>query len=138
MKYCHLVFVLFLLPAEKASSQKAALFFQSTDIENARTDSSIRDVWPQKLGKYMRIKYRNGTKTKVPKESVWGFRNKKGRLYRMYRGEPYEVVVKDGYIKYYYETFVYIEPALIPDTETRYSTTLDSPIVFSRKKARRK
>jgi hypothetical protein len=56
----------------------------------------------------------------------------------MYKGEPYEVVEKDGYIKYLYDTFVYTEPAYIPITEARYSTTLDSPIVFSRKKAQRK
>ena len=138
MKRYHLVIIFLLSLAENAFGQSAALFFRSADIENARTDSLIRDVWPQKFGKYIRIKYTNGDKAKIAKNSVWGFRSKKGRLYRMYKGEPYQVVVKDGYVKYYYDTFAYIEPALIPITESRYSATLNSPIVFSKKKARRK
>ncbi|SKC19071.1 hypothetical protein [Dyadobacter psychrophilus] len=138
MKRYHLVFIFLLSLAENAFGQSAALFFQSADIGNARTDSSIRDVWPQKFGKYMRIKYTNGDKTKILKDSVWGFRSRKGRLYRMYKGEPYQFVVKDGYIKYYYDTFALTEPTIIPVTEARYSATLDSPIVFSKKKARRK
>ena len=101
MKPFHLVFIFWLSLAENAFGQSAALFFQSADIENARIDSLIRDVCPQKFGKYIRNKYTNGDRTKIPKDSVWGFRSKKGRLYRMYKGEPYQVVVKDRYIKYY-------------------------------------
>lgn len=75
-----------------------ALFFRSSDIENARSDSPICDIRPQKFGNYILIKYTNGDKTKITKDSVWGFRRRKGRLYRMYKGEPYQVIVKDGYI----------------------------------------
>jgi len=136
MKYYYVILVTLLL-AQNALGQ-AALYFRSSDIKNASIDSPIRDVLPQKFGKHMRIKYRNGDRAKILKESVWGFRNRKGRLYRMYKGEPYEVVEKDGYIKYRYDTFVYTAPAFIPITEDRYSATLDSPIVFSKKKAQQK
>ncbi len=56
----------------------------------------------------------------------------------MYKGEPYQVVKNGAYVKYYYEGFIYAEPMPISNLEARYSTTLDSPIVFTKKKARRK
>lgn len=124
--------------AENASGQHTALFYRSAEIETAPRDSTIRDVWPQKSGKYMLIKYRNGLKTKVPKDSVWGFRDRKGNVFRMYERVPYLVVENETYVKYHYETEIYIEPTFIPHTLSYFSETLDSPIKSSKKKLARK
>lgn len=138
MKLYHLMLGCSLILAENAQGQRAALFYRSADIDAMRPDSTIRDIWPQKFGKYMRVKYKTGIKTKVPKDAVWGYRNRKGKLFRIYKGQPYQVVKNGQYVKYYYQDFIYIEPALVSNLEARYSTTLDSPIVFTKRKARRK
>nr|WP_295934304.1 hypothetical protein [uncultured Dyadobacter sp.] len=138
MKLRHLILGCSLIFAENALGQRAALIYSSADIDTMRPDSSVRNVWPQKFGKYMRIKYKTGVKAKVPKDAVWGFRDKKGNLFRMYKGMPYRVVKNGEYVKYYYEDLIYIEPTLVPSIEARYSATLDSPIVFTKRKARRK
>ncbi|WP_342084844.1 hypothetical protein [Dyadobacter sp. OTU695] len=127
-----------LLLGRNGLCQQAALYYHSTDIDAIMPDSSIRNIWAQKLGRSIVIKHKNGVKTKLPKDAVWGFRDKKGRLYRMFKSEPYEVVKKDGYVRYSYDSFIYIEPTLIPYKEARFSTTLDSPIVRSKKKALRR
>ena len=138
MKLYHLMLGCSLMLAENALGQRAALFYRSTDIDTVSPDSSIRDIWPQKFGKHMRIKYKTGVKKKVLKDAVWGYRNRKGSLYRMYKGMPYLVVKNGTYVKYFYEDLVYIDPTFIPNSEARYSATLDSPIVFTKRKARRK
>ncbi|MCF0073487.1 hypothetical protein LZD49_23615 [Dyadobacter sp. CY261] len=138
MKASQLIFGFALLVAGNALGQRAALLYRSTDIETTQPDSSIRNIWPQKFGRYMVIKYKNGVKTKVPKDAVWGFRDKKGRLYRMFKREPFEVVKNEGYVRYAFNSFIYIDPMIIPHKEARFSATLDSPIVFTKKKALRK
>jgi hypothetical protein len=138
MKTFQLILGFTLLIAGSAVGQQAALYYQSADIDKTQPDNSIRNIDVQKLGRYLVIKYKNRAKTKVPKDSVWGFRDKKGRLYRMFKGEPYEVVKKNGYVRYAYDSFIYIEPTLIPNKEARYSATLDSPIVRTKKKALRR
>jgi hypothetical protein len=101
-------------------AQHPRLIYPGYDTDHS--DSlTIRHVRPQTLGKSLVVKYQNGTKMKIPKASLWGFSDKKGRIFRFYNNHPYRAIIKDNFVKYVYQQCRY--------TYTRYSKTLDSDVV---------
>jgi hypothetical protein len=103
------------------SAQHAALYYRSSSIDSSQRDSSIHKIGVQKLTKYLIIKYTDGTKSKIPKDSVWGFRDNKGHLFRIFKGEPYQIMKRNGLIKYSYYSFIYIDRT---HSDAQYSITL--------------
>lgn len=93
-------------------------------------DTLIRRITPQRYGKYVRIRYHDGSKQKVFKDSLWGYIDKKGSVYRIYRRQQYRVLESDQIVKYAYKKYV----GKAWRTYLAYSKNLDSRIVNRKKK----
>ena len=93
-------------------------------------DTLIRRITPQRYGKYVRIRYYDGSKQKVFKDSLWGYIDKHGSVYRIYHRQSYRVLKKDEIVKYTYKKYV----GKAWRTYLAYSTDLDSRIVKRKNK----
>jgi hypothetical protein len=102
-KYSFLI--LFCIIGYSASGQSNKVIHNSSDIMKSSPDSII-NITPSVFifGKYLTVKYANGTEKKVSKDSIWGYQSK-DILYRLVDKRFYQVVGKnETYIKYKHST----------------------------------
>lgn len=116
------------------------LLRQSSDLYRTEPGPPIKTVSAAFLrGRNVIIRYPNGQSEKVPRKEVWGYSNKKGKIFRLYGRSEYEVVTIGDVITYEQQSTQNVlagnQPTATPVTETFYSKTLDSKIFSSRKKA---
>ncbi|TDE09420.1 hypothetical protein [Dyadobacter psychrotolerans] len=102
----------------------------SNESKRATGDTLIEKITPQRYGRYVRIRYYDGSKQKLFKDSLWGYIDKKGTVYRIYRREHYKVLETDEIGKYAYKKYV----GKAWRTYPAYSKNLDSRIVNRKKK----
>ncbi|TKT94236.1 hypothetical protein [Dyadobacter frigoris] len=98
--------------------QHQKLLYNSSDI--GQSDSlTIKTIRGQQYSRYVKVFNRSGTKIKIPKDSLWGFTDRKGHIYRFYKKLPYRVVFKNDFVKYIYNgcRFTNIFYSKSPDSE---------------------
>lgn len=127
-------------PRQQMHMEPNQLLRQSSDLYRTEPESPIKSVGSTFLsGRTIQIRYPDGRTEKVPRASVWGYSNKKGKIYRIYGKAEYEVVTVGDVITYEQQSTRNIMAGSQSTTrtviETFYSKTLDSKIFSSRKKA---
>ncbi|WP_460672770.1 hypothetical protein [Larkinella ripae] len=82
------------------------------------------------------IWYSDGHREKLPRNEIWGYRNKKGRVYRLYSKTEQEAVPEGNVITCRQETMQtsVANNQAVAVTETFYGETLDSRIFSGRRK----
>ncbi|MFD1144806.1 hypothetical protein ACFQ4C_26995 [Larkinella insperata] len=122
-------------PQQRLRTEPNRLLLQSTDINNTTASQPVKSIHPSFLGfGNLTIRYADGRTEKVSKKSVWGYTDKKGRVYRYYRNTYFEVLDLDEVVRY--ERTRPHSPKN-PRLQQFYSKTLDSKLFNSRKKALR-
>lgn len=113
-------------------TQPNRLIYQSRDL--FQTDS---------LSQYVRVrpgffrasglvaKLPNRTRKHIPTGAAWGYSDRKGLVYRYYRGDSYQLVSVGEMMVYNQKLYDPITPTL-----TAYSRTLDEPITRNRNRAK--
>ena len=127
-------------PRKGLHMEPSQLLRQSSDLYRTEPSQPIKSVGATFLsGQHVVIRYPDGRTEKVPRASVWGYSNKKGKIYRIYGKTEYEVVTVGDVITYEQQstrnTMVGSQTTITTVIETFYSKTLDSKIFSSRKKA---
>ncbi|MEO6685353.1 MAG: hypothetical protein ABIN24_05285 [Dyadobacter sp.] len=104
--------------------QHQKLLYHSSDI--GKSDSlTIKKIHPQQYSKYVKIRNQDGTKSKILKDSLWGFTDRKGHIFRFRKRLPYRVVFKKDFVKYVYNGCRF--------TNIFYSKSPDSDMVHFKK-----
>lgn len=116
-----LLLILFIGCGFSASyGQHQKLLYHSSDI--GKSDSlTIKKIRGQRYSKYVKVINLDGTKTKILKDSLWGYTDRKGHILHYYKRIPFRVIVKDKFVKYVYSNGRY--------SQTLYSKSLDSEMV---------
>jgi hypothetical protein len=126
----NLIGIFFLVLSASCFGQNPALMYTSHSGVSEDSIGVIKRI-KSPVGKKVKVIYSNGQKSKILKSELWGFRTRSGRLYRLYDGKALRVVKQNDIVKYEYKQ---------PGTtcySRRYSANLDSPVVWTKRKARR-
>ena len=115
----------------------SALYSQTT-----APDTTIKRIraagW---LSRNIVVKHQDGSVVRVPKNTVWGYSDKSGKVWRRYRSGFYEVMRVADVVEYrdmVSQTYQSNGTThTIQQPVTRYSRTLDSPIYGTRRRALR-
>lgn len=107
------------------------ILYRSGDIMFTDSTQNIRKIRAQQYTKYLKVIYLDGKKVRFPKDSVWGFVDKKDRVYRLYHRQLYRVIKNNDFVQYAYTSN---HGKFRSTTYRRYSRTLDSKIVNRQKK----
>ena len=128
-----LIFSVLLLLASCLCSfaQHPALMYNRQHPVTEDSVGVIKRIAAPPLSKKLKVVYENGRKRKVLKDDVWGFQDRRGRLFRVYEGAVYRTIIKDDIVKYQRQ-----KPGT-NEYQWRYSTDLDSPLYWTKRKARR-
>lgn len=134
-----LIIAIALFAASKVNAQQNRVIYKSTELFNSAIDTSsnIKSIGTNSVfGKYIKVKYKDGTFKKIAKDSIWGIISD-GKVYRYFSLYLYEVVdfKSKDMIDYIYTANVYYKKIAVPQTRHSYSKTLDSDIYTSRQKA---
>ncbi|KAA6432660.1 hypothetical protein FEM33_23340 [Dyadobacter flavalbus] len=124
-----LLIVLLGLLSGRCFGQFPALMYDSKHAVWEDSVGTIKKI-ASPYGKNLKVVYKNGQKRKILKSGLWGFRDRSGKLYRLYDNKAMRVLRQSDLIKYAYKQ---------PGTHHfswRYSTDLDSPVVRTKRKAR--
>jgi len=124
-----LLTVLFVALSASCFGQQPALMNDSQHPVSADSVGTIKRI-KSPVGKKLKVVYTNGQKRKIQKNDLWGFRNRSGRLYRLYDNKALRVVKQKDVVKYEYKQ---------PGTthfSWRYSADLNSPVYRTKRKAR--
>lgn len=98
--------------------QHQKVLYKGTDI--GQSDSStVKTIRAQQYSRYLKVLNRDGTKTRVLKDSLWGFSDRKGHIFRFRKRLPYRVIFKNDFVKYVYNgcRFTNIFYSKSPDSE---------------------
>ena len=117
-----------------AYAQKPALIYDGDSSDSPGTSAGIRKIRPQGVGKYVKVYYEDGRTEKIAKDSLWGYRDKKGNTFRMYRREPYLIISDNEIVTYAHRKMVGNGNGVVWQTYRLYSLTRNSPIVSRKKK----
>lgn len=74
------------------SSQMIAQSYQGPAIKKIRS--------PGRFSSTITVKYTDGRKQVIPRDSLWGYEDARGRLYRYYRHEFYRVTAVSDSVRY--------------------------------------
>ncbi|GAB3931246.1 hypothetical protein [Larkinella terrae] len=142
-----IVFILALLTAACSPGTRKGLQMepnqllrQSSDLYRSEPGPPIKSVGAVFLNaRNVRIRYPDGRFEIIPRKEIWGYSNKKGKIFRLYGKTEYEVVTVGDVITYEQQSTQNVmagnHPTVTTVIETFYSKTLDSKIFSSRKKA---
>ncbi|MBS1646921.1 MAG: hypothetical protein JST67_06235 [Bacteroidetes bacterium] len=86
VKLCLLFFLcsIFCLGQEKMPIR---LFYKSSDINTPKQDTlNIKWVRPTFFGRSIKVKLKNKTKITFKADTIWGYQNEEGRIYRQWWG----------------------------------------------------
>lgn len=124
-----LLSVLWFLLSVRCFGQFPALMYDSKHAVSEDSVGAIKKIVAP-YGKKLKVVYENGQKRKILKSDLWGFQNRSGRLYRLYRNKAMRVLKQGDVVKY-----VYKQPGT-HNFSWRYSADLDSPVFRTKRKAR--
>ncbi|MGV3557395.1 hypothetical protein [Larkinella arboricola] len=119
-------------PQQRLRVEPNRLLRHSADVNNTGVDQAITAIRPAfpSFGNLV-VRYADGRTEKVSRKSVWGYTDKKGRVYRQYGNSYYEVIDMGEVVQYERKN---PQPN---QRYRRYSKTLDSKLYLTRKKALR-
>ena len=124
--FFHIVLVTFISVATQAQS----LLKSSSEINHAIADTAIKKIKPQKFGRTLKVKYKDGSQQRIKMDSLWGYKDKKGRIFRLYKNVPYQILKENEFVTY----FINSNTTMGPRTYRFYSKTRDSEIVMRKRK----
>ncbi|QRR00683.1 hypothetical protein [Dyadobacter sandarakinus] len=129
MKFILTIIIVFVY-CSHSFGQQAALMYDSQHAVTKDSIGVIKRIASHPLSRNLKVVYTNGKKRKVPEKEVWGFRGRTGHLYRVYKGDVFRVMPKKDFVRY--------ERHLTgTHYQVRFSSDLDSPMVWSKRKARK-
>lgn len=126
-----------ILLSVRINAQQNKLLFKSSDLfAQIKDTTKITSISTNPIGRYILVKYADGTKEKISKDTLWGIISK-GNIYRIYGSGLFEVsnYQSADVIEYKDLTNIYYKNNSIPQYRYYYSKTLNSRIVNSRNKA---
>lgn len=126
-----------ILLSVRINAQQNKLLFKSSDLfAQIKDTTKITSISTNPIGRYILVKYADGTKEKISKDTLWGIISK-GNIYRIYGSGLFEVsnYQSADIIEYKDLTNIYYKNNSIPQYRYYYSKTLNSRIVNSRNKA---
>ncbi|AUD05976.1 hypothetical protein [Spirosoma pollinicola] len=107
------------------SSQLISQSYQGPAIKKIRA--------PGRFSSTITVKYTDGRKQIIPRDSIWGYEDARGRLYRNYKREFYRVTAVSDLVRY-----VVTRSNGRGVVNTRYfSRDFDSALYWGKAKARR-
>jgi len=122
-----LIIILLLLFKVEAQENLPMIAMNSNEFINVAKKEKINDVYINSNNKVVVIKS-NGKKEKFDKNDVWGFRNKKGVSYRLYRGKDYKILKIEGLVIYEAPTTAIVGELIYNDKQYHFSNGLDNPV----------
>src|SRR5215217_5974334 len=108
-----------------------SLLRNSSDVDNAIPDTSIKKIKPQKFGRAVKVRYKDGNLERIKMDSLWGYTNKKGKVFRIYKHHIYQILKEEEFITYFVTSFI---AETGPRTYWFFSKDRDSEIVNRKKK----
>ena len=110
------------------------VIYSSQLISQTYQGPAIKTIHPHRmLSSTISVKYTDGRHQVIPKDSIWGYEDTHGRLYRYYQHEFYRVTAVSDLIRY-----VVTRPNGRGVVNTRYfSRDYDSALYWGKAKARR-
>lgn len=126
-----------ILLSAQINAQQNTLLFKSSDLfAQIKDTTKITSISTNPIGRYILVKYADGTKEKISKVTLWGIISK-GNVYRIYGSRLFEVsnYQSADVIEYKDLTNIYYKNNSIPQYRYYYSKTLNSRIINSRNKA---
>ncbi|WP_461085329.1 hypothetical protein [Spirosoma flavus] len=121
------------------TAQPNRVLYSSSEIDQVSASDSITRIRPGSfLGNNLRITLRNGERKSIPKKTVWGYSDEKGRVWRRFKSTYYQILRVSDVVEYEIIEQRAAGPNMVVNEPVRmYSKTLDSRIVGSRKRALR-
>ena len=120
--------------------QPNRILYTSQDINRAESIDSIVKLKPGNswLARNVKIILRNGEQKTIPKKTIWGYSDAKGTIWRRFKNDYYQIFRIGDVIEYEIIEPRTVGPSMVINEPVRkYSKTLDSKIVSSRKRALR-
>jgi hypothetical protein len=110
------------------------VLYTSQDISQPYQGPAIRAIRPHwYYSPTLTIKYKDGRSQDVPRDSIWGYEDRRGRRYRYYKGTFYRVLDANGLVRYSIQ-----RPTGRGVANMHYfSQGYDSPLRWTKAKARR-
>lgn len=110
------------------------VLYTSQDIGQPYQGPAIKAIRPHwYFSSTLTINYKDGHSQDVPRDSIWGYEDRRGRRYRYYKHDFYRVLATDGLVRYSIQ-----RPSGRGVADFRYfSQDYDSPLRWTKAKARR-
>ena len=120
-------------------TQPNRVLYSSAEIDQINTaDSIVRLKSGGFFAKNLKLTLRNGERRTIPGKLVWGYSDEKGAIWRRFRNSYYQVLQIRDVVEYEIIEPRTVGPSMVINEPIRkYSKTLDSKIVSSRKRALR-
>ena len=119
-------------------TQPNRVLYTSTDINQISTIDSITRIRSSGFltAKNLKFTLRNGERKTIPKKTIWGYSDRKGNVWRCFKNTNYQVLSIKDVVEYETTEPRTVGPSMvIYEPIRKYSKTLDSRIVGSRKRA---
>ena len=128
------VFLLAILFVSSSNGWAQRVIYSSQAINEPYQGPAILTIRPHGYFRStITIKYADGRSQDVPKDSIWGYEDQRGRLYRYYKHDFYRVANTEGLVRY-----TILRPTGHGVANYKYfSQDYDSPLRWTRAKARR-
>jgi hypothetical protein len=120
--------------------QPNRVLYASTDICQVSTADSVARIKPGNflLTRNVTLTLRNGEHKTIPKKEIWGYSDAKGTIWRRFKTAYYQVLRIGDVVEYKIIEPRTVGPGMVIDEPVRkYSKTLDTKIVSSRRRALR-
>lgn len=127
-------------PVATVITQPNRVLYRSNDINQSNGVDSIVRIRPggSWLARNVKLTLRNGERKTIPKKAIWGYSDAKGIVWRRFRNTYYQVLKIGDLVEYeIIESRPIGNGGVINEPVRKYSKTLDSKIVGSRKRALR-
>lgn len=114
--------------------QAQRVLYSSHTINQSGQDAAIKTIRPHwAFSNVITVIYKNGHTERIPKDSIWGYEDRHGRLYRYYKNEFYRVRKVENLVYY-----TILRPTGQSVANRRlFSKSYDSPLRWTKAKARR-
>ena len=110
------------------------VLFSSGDIKQPYGGPAIKKVYRiLRFSPNITVKYVDGSVEKVPIKSIWGYQDRRGRYFRIYKGDSYRIRDTTGIIRY----SIMLPAGHGVANYSYYSQNLDSRLYWTRSKASR-
>ena len=116
----------------ESSAQR--VLYNSQQLNQPNTKRSIRTIRPNwALSPTITVVYADGHKEKVDRETIWGYEDRKKRVYRYHKNGFYRLMDTGDVIHYRQSRTTGRGMASV----NYFSSSLDSPVCWTKRKARK-